>query len=236
MQIKNYFSGSSGNLYAINDGKTKILIECGVTISKIKKALKYKLSDVDGCLVSHAHFDHSKAMKDLMQHEIECYCLQDVKDALNLQHHRLNVFEFRKQFTIGSFTILPFELVHCHTDGTPCPNAGFLIVSREEKLIYITDTAYSRYYFKGLTHIMLEANYDADILDENIKDGLVPALMRERLLSSHLSIDNAIELLKMNDLSQVKSVHLIHLSKENASPEIFSRKIQNLFGIPTYVF
>ena len=152
-----------------------------------------------------------------------------------MEHHRLHVFEFRQQFKIGTFTILPFELVHCHTDGTPCPNAGFLIVSGNERLLYITDTAYCKYYFKGITHVMLEANYDADILDKNIKDGLVPSFMRERLLNSHLSIDNAIELLKMNDLSKCKTIHLIHLSQANADPDLFQMKIQGLFGIPTFL-
>ena len=229
MQIKTLFTGSTGNLYTVSDGATKILIECGVTIAKIKKALNYKLSNINGCLISHSHADHSKVIKELMQNETECYCLQDVKEALNLNHHRLNIFEFRKQFKIGTFTILPFELIH------DVPNAGFLIVSGKEKLLYITDTAYCKYYFKDITHFMLEANYDSDMLEENIKRGSIHPSMRKRLLNSHLNIDNAIELLKMNDLSKCREIHLIHLSSANASPEIFSQRVQSLFAIPVYI-
>jgi hypothetical protein len=53
--IKNYYSGSSGNLYSIDNGTTKILIEAGAPIKKIKESLNFGLSVVPGALISHRH-------------------------------------------------------------------------------------------------------------------------------------------------------------------------------------
>ena len=53
--IKTLASGSTGNAYHISDGRTSLLIEAGIPIIKIKQGLKYRLSGVDGCLISHQH-------------------------------------------------------------------------------------------------------------------------------------------------------------------------------------
>ena len=50
-----YASGSTANLYTVNDGKTKVLIEMGLPISKLKKALGYGLSKVSFALLTHSH-------------------------------------------------------------------------------------------------------------------------------------------------------------------------------------
>ena len=229
MNIKILFTGSTGNLYIISNGKSKLLIECGVTISKIKKALNYKLSNINGCLVSHVHGDHCKGIKDVLENEIDCYCLQDVRETLDLNHHRLHIFEFKKQFQVGTFMILPFELVH------DVPNAGFLIISGKERLLYVTDTAYCKYTFPGLTHLMVESNYKASILDDNIKRGVTPRFMKDRLSCSHMELENTIKLIEANDLSQVKEIYLIHLSQANADADLFQTTVQEYFGIPVLI-
>ena len=53
--IKTLASGSTGNAYHISDGKTNLLIECGIVIKKIKEALMFRLSEIDFCLISHEH-------------------------------------------------------------------------------------------------------------------------------------------------------------------------------------
>lgn len=55
LEIKQIASGSTGNCYRISDGKTNLLIEAGITIRKIKEALMFRLSEIEGCLISHEH-------------------------------------------------------------------------------------------------------------------------------------------------------------------------------------
>ncbi len=57
-----FASGSSGNLYRVDDSRTRILIECGVSLKEIQNHLGFSLSACAACLVTHEHKDHSKAL------------------------------------------------------------------------------------------------------------------------------------------------------------------------------
>ena len=49
-------SSSKANSYMINDGKTAILIECGLSMKELKKRTNFKVpSHIDACLISHEH-------------------------------------------------------------------------------------------------------------------------------------------------------------------------------------
>jgi len=176
--------------------------------------------------------DHSNAVKDLMKAGVDCYISKGTAEALfGIKHHRLHYFEPLQQFRIGSWTILPFEVEH--DAEQPC---GFLLANTAgDKLLYATDTYYIRYRFQGLTHIMIECNYSIDILNENISKGIVPAAMKKRLLQSHFSLENVKEFLKVNDLSKVREIWLLHLSDTNSDAERFKREIMEISGKPVYI-
>lgn len=55
LQIKILASGSSGNCCRVKDGQTTILIDCGITTTKIKEGLDYQLGGVGGVLITHRH-------------------------------------------------------------------------------------------------------------------------------------------------------------------------------------
>lgn len=49
-------TGSSGNSYALYDDSGKILLlDLGMNVREIKKAIDFRVSDVVGCVVSHEH-------------------------------------------------------------------------------------------------------------------------------------------------------------------------------------
>lgn len=48
-------SGSSGNAYILKCENESLLLECGISWDKILKGLNYRLSNVVGVCVSHAH-------------------------------------------------------------------------------------------------------------------------------------------------------------------------------------
>lgn len=50
-----------------------------------------------------------------------------------------------------------------------------------------------------------------------------------------MSLETCIELLKANDLSKVKEIHLIHLSDSNSDAEEFRRTIEDMTKIPVYI-
>jgi len=64
------------------------------------------------CLVGHEHADHSKAAPDLMRAGINCYMSAGTAEALGLNGHRVRVVKALEQFTLGAWTVLPFEAIH----------------------------------------------------------------------------------------------------------------------------
>ena len=182
-------------------------------------------------LTSISYADHSKAIKDIMKAGIDCYLSEGTVEALGICGHRINIIKAKRQLTIGTWTILPFDTEHDAVEPV-----GFLLSNQDgEKLLYATDTYYIKYRFKGLTHIMLEVNYSLDILRGNVESGTVDHVLKNRTLRSHMNLENAKELLKANDLSKVKEIWLIHLSEGNSDEKRFKREVQELTGKMVFV-
>ena len=226
MKIKVLASGSSGNAYVIEHGGSQFLLECGLSVRRLKKATNFGLSGMDFCLVTHEHGDHAKAAADLMKAGIDVYMSQGTAGELGLSGHRLKIVRAQEIFSVGEWVIKPFESIHDAAEPL-----NYLIANGGEKLVYLTDTAYCPYLFTGLTRIMIEANHDWDILRE--KD-IHPAL-KKRVMRSHMSIDTVLGFFRANDLSQVQEIWLLHLSENNSDEEQFKREIQAITGKPVYI-
>lgn len=225
-------SSSKGNCYRVTDGHTPLLLECGINYREIQKGLDFRMSDIAACLVTHEHGDHCKSIKDVMKAGIDTYASYGTWDALRLDgHHRAHPVKALEPFTIGTWTILPFDVQHDVSEPY-----GFLLANKSgDKLLFATDTYYIRYKFRGLTHLLVECNYSLEILNENILSGKVPQVMKKRLLKSHFSLENVKEFLKENDLSKVQEIWLLHLSDSNSNADLFKEEIQKLTGKVVHV-
>lgn len=187
------------------------------------------MSSLAGCLVSHSHGDHSRAVPDLMKYGVDCYMSRATADETGFNGHRLRVIEPLNPFRIGTWTVLPFDTVH------DVSNLGFLLVNGDVRILYLTDTAFCRYRFNGLTHVLIEANFSHEILRQNLHDGHFPMAHYVRVLKNHMSLRQAIETMKANDLSQVQEIHLLHLSDGNSDEAAFKAAVQRQCGKPVYV-
>lgn len=238
IDIKPLGSSSAGNAYRITDGTTALLLECGLRWREMQRALDYRMPDIAGCLVTHEHGDHVKAAKDVMKAGIDIYASAGTLEAAGLSdHHRSIPIQAMKQFNIGTWTILPFDVQHDVSEPL-----GFLLANRSgEKLLFATDTFYIQYRFTGLTHLLIECNYSSAIVLQNIKMEVDDDARRnlihryKRLLRSHFSLENVKEFIRANDLSKVREIWLIHLSDTNSDESQFKREIQELTGCPVYV-
>ena len=237
MIIKAIGSGSSGNCYRIDDGKTALLIECGLPIRKIKEGCDYNLSAISGCIVTHEHKDHSRAVNDLMKAGVDVYMTEGTARESGAQTIRLKLWNRDGVDTIGNpyyhaqhietFTVKPYKAHHDAAEPV-----FYLIESNatNERLLFVTDSFYIDYRFGGLTHIMVEANFSADSLADAENDP-----RRSRLRHSHMSLENCIGLLKANNLTNCREIWLIHLSTSNGDAEEFKRKVQEATGREVYV-
>lgn len=188
MDIKIIASGSSGNAYLIGDGRTRLLLDAGIPFSRIQIGCGFRTSSIDACLVTHRHGDHAAAVPKLLQRGITVYSNADVAGL----YEGVQELHALREHTVGTFRVLPFEAEH----DVPCYGYQVTSTATGEKLIYITDSAYVRYTFTGLTHIMIEANYAEDIMIGNVRDDKIPFPLAERVAQTHMSIDTLLELLR----------------------------------------
>lgn len=231
IDIKVLATGSTGNCYRISDGSTQLLLECGINFKEIQKGLNFETSKLAGVLVTHEHKDHCKGIKTVLERGLNVYMSKGTKEALKISHHRIKTLEVKKQFKIGTWTILPFDVQHDVSEPL-----GFLLQSENgAKLLFATDTYYIKYKFTGLTHLMVECNYDQQTLDDNVLNGYVHPAMRKRVMKSHFGLENLLEFFKANDLSKVQEIWLIHLSDGNSNMERIFKAVARETGKMIYI-
>ena len=102
-------------------------------------------------------------------------------------------------------------------------------------MLFVTDTMYLKYKFQGLNQIIIEANYSQDILDSRLQDGDTIDMVRNRVISSHMSLETCKDVLRANDLTAVNNIVLIHLSNGNSDSALFKNEIENLTGKTVHV-
>ena len=214
MEIIYSQTGSNGNCTVIDDGKTLLMIDCGVKIEKVNKSIGYKLSSIDACLITHTHIDHSEYIKKIFERAIPCYMWSKSKEKYPNEHYA-KAIEPLKQFEIGTYIINSFPLAHINADRTDCPNLGYIIFSTvtKEKLVWITDTHYIKNNVGVCDTIGIECNYiDVDSYATEIEH--IQVSVEKRRLVSHLSLNSCIMWLKKQDLSKCKKIYLLHLTRE----------------------
>lgn len=230
VQVQILASSSAGNCYLLTDGRTRLLLECGIRFRDIQRSLDHRVTSLAGCLVSHEHGDHAKAAEDIMRAGVDLYASQGTLGALGITSHRAKAIRALERLRIGTWTVLPFATVHDAAEPL-----GFLLASEAGKVLYLTDTAYCPYRFQGLTHLMLEANYSIDVIRQNVASGAIPLTHKNRVIKNHMSIERALDMLRANDLGQVREIHLLHLSDGNSDAEQFKASVQRLTGKPTFI-
>lgn len=125
----------------------------------------------------------------------------------------------------GEFRVLPFQVPH----DVPC--FGYKIEHPDlGKLVFATDAEYVKYTFPGVNHIMVEANYVQDLLDENMNSGEIPKSLRDRIMKSHMSFDTAKGMVKANKNPMLKNVILCHLSGFNSDRKRFEKEMNEVVG------
>lgn len=231
MNIQIIGSGSFGNSYIIGDGRTRLMLDCGLPLAKLQASTGYTISGLDACLITHSHQDHCKAHKDLVRLGVDIYTHPDTIREMKAQGHRYKAIKHGQQFSVGTFDILPFDLVHDVT------NTGWLCQSREtgEKLVYVTDTMYLPYRFQGITHWMIECNNDLEAMEENVEAGTLNRGLKHRIQRSHMSIETLLGIFEANDMAQAEQIYLLHLSDDNSREAEFLDRVIKATGAQVIV-
>lgn len=224
MRLKVIGTGSKGNAYLLYNDQECLMIECGVNIKDIKVALDFDFSKVVGCILTHEHKDHSKAAKDVLKAGIKIYSSPGTQEAVGIfKNHNSKAFWNGKSFMLGNFKIMGFDVKHDAAEPS-----GFMIYHPEcGKVLFLTDTYYCPYTFKGLNNIIIEANYSDEIIAGKMTE---MKFLKNRIIQSHMSLKTCIQTIKANDISAVNNIVLIHLSDSNSNEVQFRNETMKATG------
>ena len=220
-------SGSKGNATIVVSNKTVLLIDMGITLTRLEEGLseiKLSLNDITGALFTHDHADHISGIRFLSPKIM--YGLEGTLPSLS------NVAYLNKEFKIGDFNITPIETSHDATN--PC---AYLIKDKNSSLFYMTDTGVfledSLPLIKDPTYLIIESNHDIKMLLHTNR----PFDLKNRIMSDkgHLcNEDSAIAAISIAG-EHTKEIVLAHLSEEANTPEVALEAYQKIFkhfGIP----
>jgi len=233
MKLKVIHTGSKGNCYQFlpTNGKS-LMIDCGGNWDNIKASIGFKFSDVQAWLITHSHGDHNKNIQKVVEKFVPIYTGQSCAESSKILDYRklklfnLNIFGLFDKFTAGDFTVQPLLLDH----DVQC--FGFLIHHPEcGQVVFATDTTTFDYRTTKVSHFVIEANFDEDILFSND----APIFLNDRVYKSHMSLQTCVKVLTRQDLKKCKSITLIHLSDRNSDEIKFKSTIEGKFGIPVTV-
>lgn len=211
-------SSSHGNAYIVDDGETRILIECGISFKRLRQLSGFHLAGVTACFVSHEHKDHAGCYKELLKSGMPVYASGGTAAALECD--QITVISEREPVTVGTMEIMPFATFHDAVEPF-----GFLVRSNtdHEKLAFATDTVNLRYQFPGVAILAVECNYARSILERCAR---MPEKVRRRIENSHMEVDQLCSWLSGLPLDDCREIYLLHLSDACADEQQFRYRVQ----------
>ena len=222
-------SGSSGNSCYVGSKEGGLIIDAGVRDEDIERGLDangVSMKNVKGILLTHDHSDHVKYVYPLLRNNrhIKLFCTNRVLNGMLRRHsiskrikeYHVPIFK-EIPFKVLDFEITAFEVPH---DGTD--NMGFSIEFDSRRLVIATDlgeiTDRARHYMSQATYLIIEANYDAQML----RLGRYPEYLKARIASGSGHLDNRQTAAFLHDIINpgLNHIFLCHLSQDNNTPKI----------------
>lgn len=206
-------SSSAGNCYLLENQNECLIIEAGVSLMEVKKALNFNIKKIVGVIASHVHLDHSKYISEFERIGIPVFKPYDGMKSVQMPNSR--------------FIIQAFPLVHSTYniklgEMEDCPCYGFHIQHEDiGTLVYASDTEFIKWRFANVNHFLVECNYDMKYVDRSMPN-------YSHILSGHLSLDTCKEFLRVNNSTSIRSVTLCHLSASNSDSNEFREEISKV--------
>ena len=217
MKIHCIGSSSSGNSYVITSNGHKLIVELGCNFKEVLKAVDYDLASVAGCLASHVHGDHAAYIPKALEYQIPVYGNKDVADKYPHVHRLTQKY----RYSIGKFKVQCIKVPHnalCYSFIIKCPSG--------EKILFATDLSKFNYKVSGCDVIMMEANYDEDIIYEALARGEVVRSQSE----NHLEIKDCLEAVERCVDTNTQLIILLHMSDGYSDEKRFQKMVHEATG------
>jgi len=222
LQFASLGSGSAGNSLLVRSANTTLLLDCGFTLRETLVrlgTLSVDPTEIDGVLISHEHGDHTRGVGPFSRKfNVPVWMTPGTAGACrDTRFPTLRTFSAHEAFSIGDITLDPFPTPHDAAES-----CQFVFSFRESRFACLTDlgacTAHVMQKVSGVDAMLIECNYDSDMLE----NGPYPPGLQARIRSNwgHLGNEQAGELLAQLDHSGLRHVLLGHLSERNNTSEL----------------
>lgn len=216
-------SGSTGNALFFVIDQTRILIDFGLGIRKLKESLSavgHTLSQLDAVLITHEHQDHIRGLESFLRNhggEIPVISRKGTIRGLPGGEAGLDslYMEITDSLRIGNVEIQSFDIPHDAAEPV-----GFLLKTKKKTIACATDLGF-------VTQQVQEAISDADILvfESNHDPGLLangpyPYFLQNRIRGQQGHLSNGEAAAALAELPKKKrDIFLAHLSRQNNTPD-----------------
>ncbi len=227
-------SGSEGNALVVQAGQSRVLLDCGFSVSETVSRLArlgLAVEQLDGIVVTHEHSDHVSGVARLArQHTIPVWMTHGTLRAHFQTLGRLpGITEISPNvpFSIGDVDLLPYTVPHDAAEPVQ-----YVFSNGAAKLGVLTDvgcaTPHIEATLAGCHALVLECNHDVDML----ANGDYPYPLKRRVGGrlGHLSNEDAAALLARLDTTQLQHIVAAHISRKNNLPELATRALSGALG------
>lgn len=223
-------SSSKGNSIFVGNKSEGVLIDVGCSFRNIKSCLdacEINFESIKAIVITHEHSDHIKALSQFTKHsKIPVYASHGTMDYLIANNE---IASTANLFPIEDLPNAPLdmEITAFKTPHDSAESVGYTIQTKQMKIGCCTDlgivTDEVERNLLGCNAVLLEANYESQMLTENKH---YPLYLKKRIASSngHLSnydsSDFAVRLVQAG----ATRIILGHLSQENNTPQIAEQR------------
>lgn len=218
------YSSSSGNCTLISDGDTNILVDAGVSASKICASLAESgidPSEIDAVLITHEHSDHISGLRVFCRkYHTSVYAnaktMEHVISSCSVASGSAHIITEGTPFTVRSMRVKAFATPH-----DSASSVGYIIESEGKKYGVATDTGTITKAMlsalAGCEAVLIESNHDEQML----MGGPYPYPLKKRILSDrgHLSNAKCAWLATQLAIWGTKRIAIGHLSEQNNTPD-----------------
>ena len=224
MRFASIGSGSEGNGLVVEDGATRLMIDCGFGVrdTALRLARIGVLPEsLAAIIVTHEHTDHVGGVPAFAaRHRIPVWLTFGTLEIVGerfAEVERVYGFDSHDHFAIGDLEVRPFPVPHDAREPVQ-----FVVGNGAFRLGVVTDlgttTRYVEVSLSGCDALVLECNHNLDMLAQSD----YPASLKQRIAGrfGHLHNEGAAELLRSLDNTRLKHIVAAHLSKQNNTPEM----------------
>ncbi|HYP53014.1 MAG TPA: MBL fold metallo-hydrolase, partial [Pyrinomonadaceae bacterium] len=232
-------SGSTGNAVLICAGKTRVLVDAGLSARETARRMAEvgeDLSSLDGLVITHEHGDHAGGLRVLLK-SLSCpvYISGETREAyIRERAHGTSSEEPRRRadalrgrtveisssedFRVGEIDFHPFTVPHDAAD-----NFGFTATHDGVKVATLMDfgcvTTLINERLRGCAAVVIESNHSRDMLKAC---SVYPWELKQRILSrtGHLSNEDVAAWLREGFDGCARHVVLSHLSQRANNPYV----------------